>query len=210
MTFLQSLKISLEISAVFMMLSAGALLLQLRSESIKVTASLQSTLSKTQVVLNHLDEDVTTANSVLRTANGAINNARDILRDEKASIKEANDQTIETMDNLDKLVQSLDVSQKEIATNVADTLKTIQATTASVAPVMNQAQRDLADLEPVIEQTRVTMQNTADTMAHVSGVTADVQAEVHKLVYPPPQKWYQKYILSPMKIGLKLFTIPIK
>lgn len=190
------------ICAMFLMVSAGMLLLQLRSESLKITASVQQTLGSTQVVLGHIDEDATTARTVLRTANGAINNARDILRDEKASIKEANDQTIETMDNLDKLVKSLDVSQKEIVENVADTLKTVQTTTSSVVPVMNQAQKDLASLEPVIEETRIAMDN-------VSKTSTDVQTEVHKLVYPPPAPWYKKYIFSPAKILMHMVTVPI-
>jgi hypothetical protein len=38
---------------------------------------------------------------------------------------------------------------------------------------------------------------------------ADVAHEVHQLVYPPPRKWYQKYIVDPMKIAAHLITISI-
>lgn len=198
MTYLKTL---LSLCACFLMVSAGVLLLQLRSDAVHIAASIQQTLSSAQATLGHIDEDAKTANSVLRTANGAINNARDILRDEKASIKQANDQTIETMDNLNKLVQNLDASQKQVVANVADTLKAVQTTTSSVAPVMQQAQKDLAALEPIIAQSQVAMDN-------VNKTTTDVAAEVHKFVYPPPQKWWQK-VWGPMKLIMHMVTVPI-
>jgi hypothetical protein len=58
--------------------------------------------------------------------------------------------------------------------------------------------------------------NWNETSLHVVGMTAnaelvtdDAEHEVHKLVYPPPRKWWQKWITDPVKTAAHLITIPI-
>jgi hypothetical protein len=110
---------------------------------------------------------------------------------------------------LDTLVANLDVSQKEVTANLQETLVFVQKTSQSAIPVMQQTQKDLADLEPVIQQSQELLKQTTDTMNHVSGATQDVQTEIHKFIFPPPQPWYKKYIFNPLRIVTKMITVPV-
>ena len=49
------------------------------------------------------------------------------------------------------------------------------------------------------------LRHSDDIAVNVSQGTADVQHEIHKLVYPPPRKWWQKWITDPVKIGIGAF-----
>jgi hypothetical protein len=41
---------------------------------------------------------------------------------------------------------------------------------------------------------------------NINQTTADLSHEVHKLVYPPPRKWYQKFITDPLKVASHVLT----
>jgi 50S ribosomal subunit-associated GTPase HflX len=130
------------------------------------------------------------------------------LKEEHDTLMTANKETLQAMNDLDTLVKNLDASQKDVVANVNQTLTGVQSTVASVTPVMVQTQKDLADLEPVIAQTQALMVQATDTTTNISKTTADIATEIHKYVYPPPQKWYQK-IWGPIKLGIHMLTVPI-
>jgi hypothetical protein len=49
-----------------------------------------------------------------------------------------------------------------------------------------------------------------DTSESLSEMMADTAHEVHKFVYPPPRKWWQRYFTDPGKVAARLITIPIR
>jgi hypothetical protein len=51
--------------------------------------------------------------------------------------------------------------------------------------------------------------NIQSTTYEFAGTSADFHYEVHKLVFPPPRKWYQKWLLDPLKFAAHVVTIPI-
>jgi len=51
--------------------------------------------------------------------------------------------------------------------------------------------------------------NLQTTTFEFAGTTTDVHTELHKFVYPPPRKWWQKYGTDPLKFAAHLITIPI-
>jgi hypothetical protein len=101
------------------------------------------------------------------------------------------------------LVQSLDQTQKQAGVSIAET-------SAALVPVMQQTREDLAQLEPAIRQVTPLLERTTDIAVNVSNATADVEHEIHKFVYPPPRKWYQKWLLDPLKTAAHLVTIPVR
>ena len=171
---------------------------------VRQTQASEIELQKTAgAVLAHMDATVTDLDRTVQIAGGAIGEARKIERDNRSEIAAVNHQTVLTMQHVNELIQSIDASQKQAASSIAQT-------SGSMVPVIQQAQRDLADLQPAIQQVTPLLQRTTDIAVNLSNTTADVQHEIHKFVYPPPRKWYQKYFLDPAKTLAHLVTIPVR
>ena len=165
--------------------------------------SLAVTSQNTQSVLLHMENTVRDFDRTVQIAGGAINTARQIERDNRLEIAAVNRETLDTLKNVNGLVVSLDATQKQAGASIAET-------SAALAPVIEQSARDLAELQPAIHQVTPLLERTTDVAANLSNATADVQHEIHKLVYPPPRKWYQKWFLDPLRTAAHLFTIPIR
>ena len=155
------------------------------------------------IVISHLGATVTDLDRTIQIAGGAINEARRIERDNRAQIAAVNQQTLTTLEHVDALVVNFDSTQRQAGT-------AITATSASLVPVIQQTHDDLKELQPAIAQMQPLLLRLTDTAANVSNATADVEHEIHKLVYPPPRKWYQKYFLDPLKTAAHLITIPVR
>lgn len=168
----------------------------------QVKAQAAQIAGQAQLVLGSADASLRTLNKTLRTTNDAINQARDIERDNRADIKEINAQTVMSLEKFNALLVSVDASQKQAAGAIAQS-------SAALAPVMLQAETDLRELQPAIQQITPLLMRSTDIAVNLSNTTADVEREVHSLVYPPPRKWWQRYIVDPLKIGMHLVTIPL-
>lgn len=133
---------------------------------------------------SQLTSTLTDIRRTVEIAGGVLNITRQIERDNRKDIKAVNAQTLTTMVNLD-------ASQKQITRSIVDT-------TAAMLPIFIQTTRDLDALYPLI-------QSSAGIATNLNGTTADVEHEVHKLVYPPPRHWYQRYFLDPLNDLRKMF-----
>jgi hypothetical protein len=142
-------------------------------------------------------------NETIRTANDTINQARDIERDNRKEIRTIDAHTLAVIEHMDQVTQDFDATQKQAGDSIAET-------SAALVPVIRQAHDDLADLQPTIKQLLPLAQQTTAIAANVNSSTADIQHEIHALVYPPPRKWYQKYFLDPVRIVAKMVTIPVR
>jgi hypothetical protein len=161
-----------------------------------------SVANKANATVDHLDGVLTDIGRDAQLAGGVLNVTRQIELDNRADIKAANTQTLTTLGHVDELVVSFDASQKQAS-------RAIQDTSAALLPVMDQTRRDLAALEPAIGQMTPLLQQGTGIAGNLNKTTADVEAEVHKLVFPPPRKWWQKWFLDPLKTAAHLITIPI-
>ena len=132
---------------------------------------------------------------VIQLAGGVLNVTRDIERDNRKDIQAANEKTLATLGHVDDLIVSFNQSQR-------DASMAIQRTSAAVIPVMTQTATDLKALEPAIQQGTAIASN-------LNGATADVAQEIHKFVYPPPRKWWQRWVTDPAKVAAHLITIPL-
>lgn len=68
---------------------------------------------------------------------------------------------------------------------------------------------DLAALKPSIDRMPQLMDKTTGIAGNLDSSTADIATEIHRFVYPPPRKWYQKYVEDPLKMGLRIITISL-
>jgi uncharacterized membrane protein len=190
------------------MIETGLLLHRLSVDSSKITASVQATLVSVKTTADNLQATITDINRTIQSVDGVVHIVRVDLKEEHDTLVATNRETLQAMNDLDTLVKNLDISQKEVVVSTNQVLRAVQGSTEAVSPVLQQTQKDLADLEPVIAQTQVLMKNSSDTMGNVSASTADIAHEIHKYVYPPTQKWYQK-IWGPLKLALHMITVPI-
>ena len=110
---------------------------------------------------------------------------------------------VKMLADIDADLASFDATQKQAGASIAQT-------GAALAPVIAQSAQDLAELQPVIRQIAPLLQQSTAVAANLNAGTADVAHEIHKLVYPPPRKWYQKYFLDPLRTAAHLLTIPIR
>jgi chromosome segregation ATPase len=206
------LKILMALSLMFCSISVGIFFLRLASDTKQIAQSVQQTAVQIQTTTKDVDEYMTaTLNSVQgvsETAASTLNDIDNTIQNEQASIKAANQATVKAMQDLDTLVVNADASQKQVIASVQATLTAVQKTTESVLPVMDQTHKDLAALEPAINQIQPLLQQSTDTMTHVSQATADISTEIHKYVYPQPQKWYQK-LWGVTKLGMHMLTYPL-
>lgn len=210
------LKLLIAVSVVFCMASLGIFFLQLRSDTKNVSNQTVTTLQAIQSdvdkevprlnqTLDNLDSTVTDLRRTIQIAGGTLNIARDTLRKSQET-------------NLEILK-----SVQELTAQGAPVLQQTQDTMASAQKTVEETQKTIEEFQPVLQQTQTTLtdldietkklQPAADslsvTMGHIDGITQDVQTEIHKFVHPPPKPWYSKYIIDPLKIGLKMLTIPL-
>jgi ABC-type transporter Mla subunit MlaD len=163
---------------------------------------LQATIQSTNKVVSNLDATITDTRRVILIAGGTLNIVRDTMRKEQSSTEAAIRSSQALVDNSNKLVSTADDTLKQLTISVNHSLEPLPL-------LLQQTQADLKDLEPTITELTPLAKNTSDAMEHVSGITADTQHEIHKFVYPPPQPWYDKYIINPAKIVLHMLTIPL-
>ena len=202
------LKLLKALSAVFAFGCVGIFFLQLSSDVKNITVSTQQmatatqqTLGSVQKAVGPLQQTVDATNAamvdlrrVILIAGGTLNIARDTLRREQSSIQEANQQTISTMKGVNKLVDNVDVSQKEMADNVSKTLQSIQ-------PVMSQTQQTLATTQETIAATKPMIENLNGMTGNLNKMSAQVETVVSNGTKPQP--WYKKafaYAWAPIKI----------
>lgn len=195
-------KSTIAVSAIFALTAIGILACEtvvfLHHTEVEETAiALQ-----TRLVIGHLNATLTDLDRTVQIAGGAINEARQIERDNRKEIGQVNQQTVATLQHLDALIVSIDATQKTAGESIA-------STSSAIGPVMEQTRKDLADLEPAIQQVDPLLLRLTDVAVNLSNSTADVAHEIHKFVYPPPRKWYQKYILDPTKFVAHMLTIPL-
>lgn len=197
------LKDIVAVSAIFALAAIGVLAIEATRTLQDARNIIDASFAHMQLILTRVDATVTDLDRTVQIAGGAINEARRIERDNREEIAAVNTQSLATLQHVDGLVMSVDASQAQAAHAIADV-------STALVPVMAQTERDLRALEPAIQQvTPLLLQSTA-VAANLSASTADVEHEIHKLVYPPPRKWYQRYILDPLRTAVHLVTIPIR
>jgi len=159
----------------------------------KIQGDIHSTAISLQRTAASTQSTMADTRRVLQIAGGTLNIARDTMRDEQKNFKAESDAVLQTTRNIDALVAQATV------------------TLQSVPPLMASSQETMQKMGAVMDGVnQVITGPVQSTMKHVDGVTADVQTEVHKLVYPAPRKWYQKYIIDPITIAGHLLTYSIK
>jgi len=175
-----------------------------------VLSSTKSAVDDLDKAVNNLDKTVSTLDATIvdvrRTvliAGGTLNIVRDTMRDEKESAEAAVESSHALVKNSTILVNTANASLLSLTESVNKAL-------GPVPPLLDQTRENLLLLEATEEQLTPLAKNTSDTMEHVSGITADTQYEIHKFVYPPPQPWYDKYIINPAKIIFHMLTIPLR
>lgn len=142
-----------------------------------------------------LTSTLTDLHRTILIAGGVLNITRDIERDNRKDLQAINAQTLQTLVNFD-------ASQKQAS-------RAIQDTSAALLPVMDQTRRDLAALEPAIGQMTPLLQQGTGIATNLNKTTADVQFEAHKLIFPPPRPWYDKYIFDPLRIAAHVVTYSV-
>jgi hypothetical protein len=181
---------------------AQANLDSIETEITKTLTIIQTDLNAIHGSAKQINGMITDIDRTVQIAGGVLNITRQIERDNRTDLQASNTQTLSTLKHVDGLVVSFDASQKQAA-------QSIEQTTAALIPVMWQTQRDLAALEPSIQQSTPLLAQATAVTSNANKITADMATEIHKFVYPPPRKWYQKYIFDPVKTMIHLITIPI-
>src|SRR5271165_106226 len=187
------------VSAVFALTAIGMCAVELLLAVRAARENVASTSVYVQKTLTHLDATVTDLDRTVQIAGGAINEARRIERDNRGELAAVNHATLATLQHVDSLVVSFDESQ-------AQTSLAIQRSSAGLVPVISEAEADLSELRPAIAQMTPLLQRSTEVAANLGAATADVEHEIHKFVYPPPRKWYQRYLLDPLKTAAHLIT----
>ena len=186
----------------FAFAALGACAIEMMLAVHQVRENIDNTSVYVQKSLAHVDATVTDLDRTVQIAGGAINEARQIERDNRGELAAVNRATLSTLQHVDSLVVSFDTSQHQASV-------AIQQTSAALVPVIAQTESDLRELQPAIAQMMPLLQHSTDVAANVSSATADVAHEIHKLIYPPPRKWWQRYLLDPLKTAAHLITIPL-
>ena len=180
-------------STIVLLLCASVFFLVLSTAVTKVRDDVHTTAVSIQRTAASTQSTMADTRRVLEIAGGTLNIARDTMRDEQKKFKAETDALLQTTRNIDVLVAQATV------------------TLQSVPPLMTTSQETIAKMGATMDGINQVVDGPVmSTMQHVDGVTADVQTEVHRLVFPPPRKWYQKYIVDPLKIAGHLLTYSIK
>jgi hypothetical protein len=196
------LKAILTVSAIFALMAIGVCGVEVAVAVQEARQAARAISAQAKPILIRINATVTDLDRTVQIAGGAINEAREIERDNRSELAAVNRATLSTLQHVDGLVVNVDASQKQAASSIAQT-------SAELEPVMEQAELDLRELRPAIRQITPLLMESTDIAANLSNTTADVQHEIHKLVYPPPRKWWQRYFLDPLKTAAHLITIPL-
>lgn len=189
--------------AIFALAAIGFCAIEAASLANDARQALTATSARAQQSIVHLDATITDLDRLAQIAGGALNEARQIERDNRKEIAAVNRQTLRTLQNAAALIDAVNLTQRQAGSSIADM-------SAALVPVIKQTQQDLADLKPAIEQMTPLLQQGTAIAGNLNASTADVEHEIHKLVYPPPRKWYQKYFLDPLRAAAHLVTIPVR
>lgn len=170
-----------------LLLSVNSLSQNASTQTSQISAAVQGEVKQVGVSTSHLDG---------------------IIADERTAQKLQMREFNKSLAHLSDLLAHTDISLNGTPQHPGAIAQIVENSQA-IVPMAKQTQQDLLDLDPIIRQMLPLAQSTTAITEHVSGVTADVEHEVHKLVYPPPRKWYQKWFLDPLKTAAHLITIPI-
>lgn len=174
--------------------------LELRSQVVESRKQLAGVIAKVNL---SLDE----SHRLILEAGLTAMEARKASAEERAALVKWNAQISQTMTNANAVLVSLKTttdglaaSQQQIAAAAVKTLETTDKTIAGLQPLETNASTEIATLEattsqlnklvadPAIPATlanlRAASDQTAQTMAHVNGTTADVQQAVHSYLHP--------------------------
>lgn len=213
----QVLKLLIAVSVIFCVTSLGIFFLQLRSDTKKVSTQAVTTLQlvQTQVqtevprlnqTLNNVDATVTDLRRTIEIAGGTLNIARDTLK----KSQQTNLATLQSIQQLVAQGQPVLKQTQDTMLSAQHTMEETQKTIADIQPVLKETQSTLSQLGIVTQKLQPAADSLSGTMAHIDGITQDAQTEIHKFVYPPPQPWYDKYIINPVKLGMRMLTIPLR
>ena len=201
-------------SVMFLFICLGIAILRISSDVNKISTSTQQTLAQVQASLQGIQKDVDNiqvmANATLFQAEEVLHHSDILIATENQAQKQQLARVNGVLDQLQVTVKNVDDSQKVITASATKALDTLPGVTKQLQATLVSTQANLDDLQVTVKQSQVLMKNSSDTMEHVSGITADMQTEVHKFVYPPPSPWYQRYVLGPIKLGIRMVTIPIR
>jgi DNA repair ATPase RecN len=141
-------------------------------------------------------------NAAIFQAEEVLHHTDELLAVERTAQREQLTKTDKVLDQLADTLANIDRNTAASLQSIPPLLDQTKQTLQGTVTLQAQLEKNLKDLEPAERE-------VSDIAVNLSNTTADVQHEVHKLVYPPPRKWYQKYLLDPLKIGLHLITIPV-
>ena len=198
------LKDLLGVAGVVALMALTVLLVALTQDADKLTVSTQAVMTNTTGTLAKVDATITDARRVLLIAGGTLNIARDTMRDQQKTVKAESQAILDTTRNVNAAVRHIDA-------NSATAFNQLGVSLQGLTPVMAAATETLTKTGKTVDSLNAVVNGPVmGTLTNVQGVTADVQTEVHRFVYPPPRKWYQKYIIDPAKIAGHLLTYSVK
>ena len=193
------MKTFLQLAGVFALLSAGLFFIQLGRDADSITASVTGSTDR---VAKDFDDVRVMLNAAGFQAEETLHHTDEILEVERSAQKQQLAKTQQALDQLTLTLQHLDRSTADALQPVGPLLQQTQDTLAKTGGLENQLQQNLVLMQPAI-------QNVNQLTANLDQTSADIEHEVHKLVYPPPRKWYQKYLLDPAKTAAHLISIPV-
>lgn len=172
-------------------LGKGAQLQADADDLIKQSGAAVSQASRGMVAVQ--SQALATLTDVRRTvliAGGVLNVTRQIERDNRDEIHQVNVQTLAGIKQASELMAQVGQNVNEVS--------------AALLPMFRSTTRVMDQLYPL------TVQATG-IATHANNISGDVDHEVHKFVYPPPRKWWQKFITDPLNDLRKMFefTHPI-
>jgi hypothetical protein len=191
-------------------------------------------LRETQIAVAHADQMILTSTKVVDRSQTIVNNAIDAvavmnLASRQSAeyytrlILQANDIERDTrivlahldrktLPDVDTIVEDSDHALKALTLDAHDELTAMQGATEAVHSATDSLTLDFDGLHDRIDDPRIDsiLGNVQSTTFELAGTTADIHTEIHKFVYPPPRKWYEKFILDPLKLGAKMLTIPLR
>jgi hypothetical protein len=189
-------------------------------ETTRAVAHIDQLAVKATIVVDRSKEVVNQASEVVALMNLAsrqtaayytrgILQANDIERDSRYVLDHLGRKTLP---ELDTIVTDSDNALKALTLDTHDELLAMQGATEAVHSATDSLTLDFDDLHSRIDDPRIDsiLGNVQSTTFELAGTTADIHTEIHKFVYPPPRKWWQTWIVDPVKIGAKMLTIPLR
>jgi uncharacterized protein (DUF3084 family) len=193
------MKTFLQLAGVFALVSIGCFFLRLSYSLKAITVTTNDSL---RAIAKDADDVRVMLNAAGFQAEETLHHTDEILEVERSAQKQQLAKTQQALDQLTLTLQHLDRSTADALQPVGPLLQQTQDTLAKTGGLENQLQQNLVLMQPAI-------QNVNRLTANLDQTSADIEHEVHKLVYPPPRKWYQKYLLDPAKTAAHLISIPV-